>query len=175
MSKKFLLDAFVKPFFAILFFLGFGGAFVFFGFQTVHVQGIRTEAGSVSFDINRSHFWGLVNLKDHIDHVTEADIQTSTSGTGTKRTTTSNAVLISDKKTTPVFTGSTNINYDDKRDLVRGINAFLKDEKQGQFEKTVKWRNIFGWVGLPFFAIGVLGVLGWPWTIVQTWRKRTDT
>jgi hypothetical protein len=175
MSKKFVLDAFVKPFFAILFFLGFGGPFVFFGFQTTHVAGKRSGTNTASFNIHRTHFWGLVNLKGRVDHVTEAEVRTDSSGTGTRRTTTSNVFLISGNKATSVFTGSSSVNNEDKRDLVRGVNAFIKDEEQDRFEETVNWHNVFGWVGLPFLAIGVIGLLGWPWTIVRKWQERGKT
>ncbi len=33
-------------------------------------------------------------------------------------------------------------------------------------------RNVFGWVGLPFAAIGLFGLFSWPYTIVTKWQEQ---
>jgi hypothetical protein len=34
------------------------------------------------------------------------------------------------------------------------INDFINDPEQRQYRKTFRLANVFGWVGLPFLALG---------------------
>lgn len=168
--KSFLLDALAKPFLAILFFLAFGGGFVYAGFEDVVVQGTRAATG-VSLDVTRSHFWGLIRSSDHLDGVTSAEIESRRTGTGTKRRTVSGVFLKTPTDSTALFSGDSNVDGAVKRDATEKINAFIAATDVESFSETFTIANIFGWVGLPFLLIGISGILGWPFTIIRFWRR----
>jgi hypothetical protein len=173
--KRFLLDAFVKPGVAILFFLGFGLPFVFFGFQSVDLHGLRKTEGQTSFTIARKHFWGIVKTERTVAHVERAATATSDTGTGTDRRVLQSAVLVAGSQETPVFMGASNVDDRLKKRLVTEVNTFIQDSSQTDYAGTFRIRNVFGWVGLPFAAIGLFGLLGWPHTIISKWREHRKT
>lgn len=169
--KKFLLDAIVKPFVAILFFTAFGGGFVFFGFQSVDLTGHKEPGGTASFDLERKHLLGLVTFREHIDGVREAGMTTSRSSSSGRSQTLSNAVLISDTRSLPIFTGSSNLDDGAKQEIIRKVNTFLQDQNGREFKDSAHIYNLFGWVGLPFFLIAIWGILGWPYHIYSSLKK----
>lgn len=169
--KSFVFQALLKPFLALLFFLAFGGGFVFVGFQDVAVQGRRTSAG-VRLEVTRTHFWGLLRLSDHLEGVTSVGIETRRSGSGTKRRTVSNVVVRSPTDSMSLFTGDSNVDEELKRTATERISAFLADDKAKGFTETFNTANVFGYVGMPFLLIGISGVFGWPFTIVRQLRGR---
>jgi hypothetical protein len=51
------------------------------------------------------------------------------------------------------------------------MNEFISGTGPAQYSRTFKIRNVFGWFGLPFLALGLLGLAGWPVSILR-YRKQ---
>ena len=51
--------------------------------------------------------------------------------------------------------------------MITKINSFINTENKRNFSETFKIRNVFYWVGLPFLAIGITGLIGWPSSIIK--------
>lgn len=164
---RFVLDAFVKPFFAILFFIGFGGVFVFFGFQDVRIQAEKDINGKVTMDIVRTHFWVVKTVHRHVEGAQGAEIETKDTDDGYL----SGAVIKGDNSSVSVLSGFSNTDERLKRKIINQVNTFLRDGSEGRFDQSFHLRNVFGWFGLPFFIIGVLGALCWPFNIIKIWQK----
>jgi hypothetical protein len=77
MMKEFFVKAILEPFAAILFCLIFGLPFVYFGFQTVHVQGRKDQQGSTAIEFTREHYWGLWEVSEYLEGVQNATLKTS--------------------------------------------------------------------------------------------------
>lgn len=170
--KKFVLDALIKPFFAIVFFLLFGVPFVFAGFQTVHITGTKSAENVVTMDFTRTHFWGLYRSTHHLEGVTEVTLESRTSdSTGTRpRTTVSGVFLVTPTESVSLFSFFSNTDDSLKDEAMNSLNSFITDPNQRDYDQTFAMRNIFGWCGLPFLIIGLLGLLGWPGTIFKALR-----
>lgn len=175
--KKFILDAFLKPLMATAFFVGFGGFFVFGGFQSVKVDLTKGVDGKVDGTVLRSHFSGLYTVRTHVSGVTEAILETRHTEPGPAGgfyrigSTVSGVVITADSGRTSLFWGHSNVDETYKRAIVKDLNTFMKDDDVNRFTAVFTIRNVFGWVGFPFFLLGMVGVLGWPVTIVSSWRK----
>ncbi len=170
--KKFFLDAFLKPFFAIFFFTAFGGAFVFFGFQSVYLTGHKEPNGTAIFDLERKHFLGLFTFKDHLEGVRGAGLTTSSSGSSGRTLSLTSAALISDGRDLPIFMGSSTVDDSVKKEIIRKVNGFMQDVNALDFKDSVHIYNLFGWIGLPFFLIGLWGLLAWPFHIYSCLKKQ---
>ena len=171
---RFLVNAFLKPLLATAFFLGFGGFFVFGGFQSVQIDLHRGIDNAVNGKITRSHFFGLYTDTTEVEGITEAAFETRL----TRRSTSnlafmpvSGVVLNSKSASTPVFWGISNVDEKYKSVIKNTLNHYIRSEEGNPFQDTFVIRNLFGWVGLPFFLIGIFAVLSWPLTIVTCWRK----
>jgi hypothetical protein len=167
---KFIVEAFVYPLMAILFCLGFGGPFVFAGFQTLHIECTRTPSSSISCDLTRRHFFGLYSFHTHIDGLKSADIMTSRSG-GARSSLTSGAYLLAEGGKVPLFFGSSNTDDRLKWDVIKKINAFIGNRGEAHFSENFRMYNIFGFFGLPFLIFGLLGIIGWPSAIIGHVKK----
>lgn len=167
--KDFLLKAILQPFAAILFCLVFGLPFVYVGFQTVDILGNKDQQGQVTIEFTRKHYWGLWQVKEHLENVQNAALKTSLIHRSNPRRIrlTSGVFLETENEAVRLLAGSSNVNDDVKRDAVESINSFIANPEQKHFNKTIRLTNIFGWVGLPFLLLGVLGLLGWPASIYQ--------
>ncbi len=165
--KKIFLDALLYPFLAILFCLAFGVPFVYTGFQTVHVQGSKDDQGAVTIDFRRVHFWGLVQINEHVEGVHNADLDTSMIRRARRHRLVSGVFLVTGSDAVPLFSGSSNVDSDLKWEAVNSLNDFIRDEEERSYARTFSIRNAFGWVGLPFLVLGVLGVIGWPSAILR--------
>lgn len=169
--KDFFLEAFLYPFLAILFCLAFGVPFVYTGFQTVEVRGSKDDQGIVTIDFDRSHFWGLYRVKEHIEGVENASLKTSLTRTSgirrTRQTLVSGVFLETEAGAVRLLAGSSNVDDDLKREAVRSINDFIAAPERTSYSNTIRLANVFGWFGLPFLAIGVLGLVGWPGSIIR--------
>jgi hypothetical protein len=176
--KKFIIDAFLKPLLAIVFFLGFGGFFVFGGFQSVKVELTKGVDNSVNGKITRSHLFGFYTVSTDIEEIREAAIETrrtSTAGSGRSGPLlASGLVLVTRSGGTPLFLGFSNVDDDLKHEIKNTLNRYIRSENTDSFQDTFIVRNLFGWVGLPFFLIGIIGVLSWPVTIISGWQKRGE-
>jgi hypothetical protein len=170
--KRFVADALVKPLFGILFFLAFGLGFIFGGYQTIDVAGTRDAANHVVFDYAREHFWGFVKFSHRMEGVRNAELMTKTTRRSGKRPTVHSAVfLVSEKEKQSLSGGSSNVDKEIKQEMVSGINAFIQDPAQRSFSKKYEIRNIFFWVGLPFFLLGLVALVGWPMAILDALKK----
>lgn len=167
---QFLLDAIVKPGGAILFCLLFGVPFAFIGFQTVELTGQRTGR-TVNMTVRRQHVWGLFVFEREVAGVERVTSTSGTAGTGIRRTRVSGVVLEAGDQRVPLFIGASNVDGALKQGLVADVTAFLQKRREQEFHGTYRMRNLFGWVGLPFAALGVLGLLGWPFGIWRRWRE----
>jgi len=171
---RFLVDAFLKPLMAIGFFLGFGGFFVFGGFQSVQVDLNRGIGNTVNGKITRSHLFGLYSVSTEVEGITAATIETRRTRTSSSNLATllvSGLVLNSKSGSTPVFWGFSNVNEKYKGRIKSTLNHYIRNGDGKSFQETFVIRNLFGWFGLPFFLIGIFAALSWPVTIVSRWRK----
>lgn len=162
--------AILKSVLAILFCLGFGAFFVYFGFQSVQIVGRKDAAGVATINYERKHFWGLFRVAERAEKVRGATLKTSLSGRspGSGIPSLMSGVFIeTESAALPLLAGSSNTNAKVKRELVTSINDFLADAGRTNFEKTVSLTNLFGWVGLPFLAFGILGLLGLPGSLLR--------
>jgi hypothetical protein len=161
---------------AIAFFLGFGGFFVFGGFQSVAVDLAKTRHGRVDATVTRRHFFGLYTVTARPIGVTAAVIETrrgsASVGTTFRAVPTSGVVLRADSGDTPLFFGTSNVDESYRRAIARKLNAFIGREGDQRLSEVFRVRNVFGWVGLPFLLIGVVGLFGWPLTALSR-RRRT--
>lgn len=173
-ASGFIVDAFVKPLLATVFFLGFGGFFVFGGFQSAQVDLNRGAGNTVNGKITRSHFFGLYSVSTEVEGITEAAWDTRRTRTSSSNLATllvSGVVLNSKTGSTPVFWGFSNIDEEYKGRIRSTLNRYIRKPDGNSFQETFVIRNLMGWVGLPFFLIGIFSVLTWPVTIVSRWRK----
>jgi hypothetical protein len=171
--KDFFVKAILEPFAAILFCLVFGLPFVYVGFQTVHVTGQKDQQGSVTIEFNRSHYWGLWQVNEELQNVQHATRKTSTTHRSLPRRImlTSGVVIQTEMEEIYLLAGPSTVDDNLKLEAVNSINKFIKDSNQTKYEKTFRVANVFGWVGLPFLGLGVLGLIGWPGSII---RYRND-
>ena len=172
--KKFLVKAILEPLTAILFCLAFGLPFVYFGFQTVYLTGEKDPQGAVTIEFTRKHCWGLWQVHERLDDVHYATRKTSrTHKPGSRHIRlTSGVILESENDAVALLAGTSNVDDGLKNDAIEDINAFIDDPTQTYYEKTFRVRNVFGWVGLPFLILGVLGLIGWPGSIIRHLRNR---
>lgn len=163
----------LKAALAIAFFLGFGGFFVFLGFQSVELHLARGPDGRVDATVTRHHFLGLYRVTARASGVKAATIETRrTSGSATRpgglpRVTTSNVVLEAASGDLPLFTCYSNVDEAYRRTIARRLNVFLGRADDARLSEVFRVRNVFGWVGLPFLLVGLLGLLGWPLTLLR--------
>ena len=172
---KVFLDGFVKPFFALLIYGGVGGAFVYFGWYTVRVSANRHDADQVTVTVNREHFWGLLQLSKTLSNVERADILSRSARSGSRVTLTSGAYAISGDRQLSLLGFSSNVDGDQQRRIVDSLNAYLQRSDAITFEENIRIHNLFGWFGLPLLAIGVWGLLRWPFALrkaVQQYSPR---
>ena len=54
------------------------------------------------------------------------------------------------------------------------LDFYIDNPDQVEFSRTYRIRNVFGWVGLPFLLLGVLGLVGWPSSIIRNWQEHTS-
>ena len=171
---RFLVDAFLKQLLAIGFFLGFGGFFVFGGFQSVHVDLIRGIGNTVNGKITRSHFIGLYSVSTEVEGITEVTIETRRSRTSSSNLAlfpVSGLVINSKSGSAPIFWGLSNVDETYKGRIKSTLNHYIRSGDANSFQDTFVIRNLFGWFGLPFFVIGIFAVLSWPVTLAACWRK----
>jgi hypothetical protein len=164
----------LKPALAIVFFLGFGGFFVFGGFQSAQVDLHRGADNAVNGKITRSHLLGLYRVSTELEGVTEAAIVTRRSRISSGNPATlpvSGLVLNSRVGSTPLFWGFSNVDENDKARIRSALNQFIRSADGASFRETFVIRNLFGWFGLPFFLIGVVAAVSWPVMMVARWRK----
>ena len=167
--KDFLLEGLLYPFLAILFCLAFGVPFTYVGFQDVYLTGTKDANGYVSMDLSRKHYWGLYTVEEHAEDVIEARIITSRpKRIGKARRLLSGAYLVTAAdEQIRLMAGSSNTDYSIKREIVLAVKDFVEDPAQMKFDQNFKIQNVFGWFGLPFLTLGVLGLIGWPGTIIK--------
>jgi hypothetical protein len=168
--KSFWMDAVLKPGTAILFCLVFGLPFVYAGFQRIDATGMKDDRGEVTIDFTRKHFWGLYRVNEHIEGVKGATEKSSLirkPGVTTRKKFVTGVFIETDREAVRLIAGSSDVNSALKSDAVRSINDFVDDPNQTQYERTIRFTNIFGWVGLPFLVLGVLGLIGWPFSIIK--------
>jgi hypothetical protein len=168
--KSFWLDAILKPLAAIAFCLVFGLPFVYTGFQWIDVDGEKDDQGDVTIDFTRKHFFGLYRVEEHIEGVVSATEKSSLvrkPGVDTRKSFVTGVFVENEIEAVRLIAGSSDVNDTLKLDAVRSINEFIAEADQTEFSKTIRLSNIFGWVGLPFLVLGVLGLIGWPFSIFK--------
>ena len=171
---KVFLDGFVKPFFALLIYGGVGGAFVYFGWYTVRVSAHRRDADQVTVTVNREHFWGLLKMSKTLSNVERADMLTRR-GTTSRGIIVSGAYAISGDRQLSLLGFASNVDGDQQRRIVDSMNGYLQRSDAITFEENIRIHNLFGWFGLPLLAIGVWGLLRWPFALrkaVQQYSPR---
>jgi hypothetical protein len=156
---------------AILFCLAFGVPFVYSGFQTVHIQAEKDEERGVVVYFVREYFWGVVKFNKHMVDVTNASLQTSRPRALGRRRLLSGVFLNTDLESVALLAGSSNVNSNTKWEVVNAINNFIDNENEMRLSKTFNVRNVFGWVGLPFLILGLLGLIGWLVSILRYLQK----
>ncbi|MCS6887718.1 MAG: hypothetical protein NZQ09_05855 [Chloroflexus sp.] len=93
------------------------------------------------------------------------------SGGSVNRHMVSSVVLIAANQESPVFFSASSVDDELKSLLVTEINMFLADKNQTDHTGTFAMRTMFGWLGLPFAAIGLFGLLRWPYTVLEKWNE----
>jgi hypothetical protein len=172
--RQFILDALLKPLVAAAFLLGFGGFFVLGGFQSVRVDLAKGLDGKVNGTVRRSHLFGLYVAQTQVTGVTGASVETqrtAAGGSSRRGLIVSNVVIAADSGPTALFWGYSNVDDNYKRAIAKDLNAFIKRGGATRYSEVFAIRNLFGWVGLPFLLLGVVGVLGWPASVVSRWRR----
>ena len=174
MMKEFFVKAILEPFAAILFCLAFGLPFVYFGFQTVHVEGQKDQQGSTAIEFTREHYWGLWEVNEYLEDVENATLKTSITHRSRPRRIrlTSGVFIETETEAVRLLAGSSTVDDKLKSEAVDSINEFIKDPGKTDFEKTFRVRNVFGWVGLPFLILGILGLIGWPGSIIRRLKEK---
>ena len=170
-KKSLLLEILLMPFLAILFFVGFGAGFIFAGYQTIHVTSTKNHDGRVVFDYTQEFFWGFLEFPQHIEDVKFAEISSVSYGSGRKRRHLSTIVLASDSEKKALIGGFSNLDSKIKNRMLDKINSYVKQPDEKSYSDTIRIRNAFYWIGLPFFAIGIIGLIGWPSCIIRSLRK----
>ncbi|HEY7521630.1 MAG TPA: hypothetical protein VIE36_25355 [Methylomirabilota bacterium] len=161
----------LKPTLALVFFLGFGGFFVFGGFQSATLELHRSAAGGVDGTLTRSHFFGLYTVSTELRTIRRAVIDTGTSHPRPGiALVVSGVALESDSGKTRIFSGLSNVDEAYKREIARTVNQYLSGRDNRSFQETFTIRNMFGWVGLPFLLVGIYGALMWPISTVRARR-----
>ena len=172
--KEFLLKAILYPFLAILFCLAFGVPFVYAGFQTVSVEDVKDDDGAATISFTRKHFFGLYQTTQYVEGVEDASFENTRvrrlRSIGNSRATVSGVFINTRAESVHLFAGSSNLDESTKWDAVKSINSFISNDALVEYSHTFRIRNIFGWFGLPFLVVGILGLLGWPSSIIR-YRK----
>lgn len=168
--KEFLLEGLLYPFIAILFFLAFGVPFTYAGFQTIQIEGTK-ENGIVSMDFTRTHFWGIYKTENHVEDVIGADLANDRFRQGGFWRRAAGVFLVTETDVVRLMAGSSDVDDALKWDMVRSINEFVNNPADTYYEETFRIHNIFGWFGLPFLIIGILGLIGWPGSIINRLRN----
>jgi hypothetical protein len=167
--RRFLFDGVLKPGAALVFLLGFGGVWVFVAFESVTVSLERTAEGRVNGTLARSHFLGAYQTATPLRGVTQARLATRRS-TGPKGVL--GAAVVIEAASGPAGFGFGNVDDERKREMVRELDRFLRDDRTGRFTAEFRLRHIGKWFGVPFFVLGLVGLVTWPWTIAQAWGRR---
>ena len=171
--KDFFIKTFVEPFVAILFCLAFGIPFTYVGFQIVEIEMRMDEGNTVTLDFRRKHYWGLIQIDEHIEVIENATLKTNLYRRKSTRHFLGSGVFVQTAtEAIPLLAGSSNVNDNLKREMVRTINDFIENPKTQTLEATFRINNLFGWFGLPFLIIGILGLVGWPFSIIRQWKDR---
>lgn len=166
----------MKPALATVFLLGFGGFFVFGGFQSATVDLHRDVMARVNGHVTRSHFFGLYTVSMDLRAIRHATIETREAHPRPFLTSlVSGVALVSESGSTPIFAGWSNVDEPDKRRITRMVNEYIRGRDPLAFRETFVVRNVFGWVGLPFILVGIYAALSWPVTVVWCWRKHVAT
>ena len=171
--KKLLPKGLLYPSVAILFCLAVGISFTYTGFQTVQIQGTKSD-GRVSMDITYGHYWGLYKIETHIESVIGAALVTDRVRQDENQKTVSGAFLLTGSDTVRLLAGSSNVNEDLKWEMVNSINEFIHNSSSSQYEQTFRIQNILGWVGLPFLTLGILGLVALPVTIIKRMKTKNS-
>jgi hypothetical protein len=165
--SRFLADAILKPFVAILFCLVFGGAFVFAGYQTLDLRASKDPAGAVTFDYVQGYLLGLVRSSHRVADVRGVEMRSHRTRSKGRTRTMTRVVLVHAGGIASLSGMSSNVNDGEKRALRDAVDAFLRDPSRSAYEASFTFRNVFLWVGLPLLLIGVAGLVGWPFSILK--------
>lgn len=170
--KDFIVKAILEPFLAILFCLAFGLPFTYVGFQVVDIELKKDDHQEVSLDFTRKHYWGLIQINEHLEKVENATRKTNLYRRKSTRHFLGTGVFIETATgATRLIAGSSNVNDDVKLEMVRAINGFIDDPNSSGLNLSFRVNNLFGWFGLPFLILGVLGLIGWPFSIYRHWKE----
>jgi len=173
--KDFLIKAILQPFLAILFCLVFGIPFVYTGFQALDIQGVKDDQGKATINFTRVHFWGLYRVREHIEGAENATLKTSLiDRIGPRHALVSGVFIQTDTEAVRLFAGSSNFGEDLKWEVVNSIKDYIDNPDEVDFRRSYRIANIFGWVGLPFLLLGVLGLVGWPSSIIRHWKNQSS-
>jgi hypothetical protein len=147
---------------------------VYGGFQSSNVALKREPDNSLSGRITRAHLLGLHAVSEDLRGVREAAIvvrRTAISGFQRSSPSVSGVVLRAHSGDIPLFWGFSNVDDEQKREFKAALDSYILGADRNPFSQTFVISNLFGWFGLPFFLIGVVGVLSWPMIFVSCWRK----
>lgn len=167
--KEFLLEGLLYPFIAILFCLAFGVPFTYAGFQTIHLQGSKST-GIVTMNLTREHYWGLYKVEVQVVGVLNADMANDRFRQGGYWRRASGVFLVTEKDRVRVMAGSSDVDDKLKWEIVESVNEFINNPVATRYDETYRIHNVFGWFGLPFLILGVLGLVGWPGAIIKRLR-----
>lgn len=153
----------VLGFFGLVFFAAFPLGALFLGWTTVSVRCDRESIGaSPNCSIDEEHWLGLyVNHRiaegvTDIESVSGSINSRSLTGAGYNRNVSVDGIVFVTKNgETPLFSGKSNLNDEEKDRAKSRIGAYLSDPDRRVFDERMDFRNIFGvigWAGLVLFG-----------------------
>ncbi len=173
--KRFIVDKLVWPFVAILFFAGVGGCLIFFGNHIIYVDSPVSDGKTIVVNYTHEHFRGLWKIPHRIERVAYAEIVSSSHREYGRIISGSSVVLTTDEKKRIPLGLTAGLDRGDMRRIVDCINRHIQDHAAEPLSETFRIRKIFYWIGLPFLAVSILGVLGWPRSIMKAAKEFRTT
>jgi hypothetical protein len=167
--KEFLLEGLLYPFLAILFCPAFGVPFTYAGFQTIHLSGGK-ENGDVTMHLQREHYWGLYRVEEQAEGVLGAEWKNFRFRQSGYWRRAASVYLVTETEPLRVIAGSSDADENLKWEIIHSVNDFIKDPGATVYEETFRIHNKFGWFDLPFLVLGILGLIGWPGSILKRLR-----
>lgn len=173
--KRFIVDKLIWPFVAILFFSGVGGCLIFFGNQTIRMDSPPSNGKTIVVNYTHEHFWGLWKIPCSIERVASAEIVSSSHRENNRIVSGSSVVLSTDDKKRISLGLTAGLDRGDMSRMVDCVNRHIQDHAGEPLSETFRIRTILYWIGLPFLALGIMGLLGWSRSIMKAAREINKT
>jgi hypothetical protein len=118
----------------------------------------------------REHFGGLYRIEEHLEGVIGADLRNDRFRQGGYWRRAVGVHLVTETGSVRVSTGSSDVDDKLKWEIVESVNVFVESPNAIRYDETYRIHNVFGWFSLPFLTLGILGLVGWPGSILKRLR-----